>query len=178
MRGLHSYGSSPRFCMSFFYFFAFPLVCYEAHPHWFIFLGMMLQIGMLSTIIFIGGRQFLARELYHWDKCGYFHPSLMQKIKERNKQPPKRPLVGHKRGQKIRNSWEAIEDQGLCFRVKLKKMQPCQTTSTETTREGKEDGGRVYPCDAVREASCSTRGSQQQMDVFKWTWWAANGKVT
>lgn len=47
--------------------------------------------------------------------------------------------------------------------------KPCQTTSRETTGEGKEDGGRVYPRDAVRDASCNTRGSQQQMDVFKWT---------
>lgn len=89
--------------------------------------------------------------------------------------------MDHKRGQKFRNSWKATEEGSLTEmqrnlgmksmlpRWMLEKMQPCQTTSRETTGEGKEDGGRVYPHDAVRDASCRTRGSQQQMDVFKWT---------
>lgn len=50
----------------------------------------------------------------------------------------------------------------------LEKTQLCQTTSRETTGEGKEDGGRVYPRDAVRDASCSTRGSSNR-------WICSNG---
>ena len=105
----------------------------------------------------------------------------MQKIRKGNNQPPRRLLVDHKKGQKFRNSWKATEEGSLMEmqrnlgmksvlqRARLEKMQPCQTTSRETTGEGKEDGGRVYPRHAVRDASCSTRGSQQQMDVFKRT---------
>ena len=89
--------------------------------------------------------------------------------------------MDHKRGQKFRNSWKPTEEgsltemqrnlgmKSMLQRGMLKKTQPCQTSSRETTREGKEDSGGVYPCDAVRDASCSTRGSWQQMDVFKWT---------
>lgn len=51
----------------------------------------------------------------------------------------------------------------------LEKTQLCQITSRETTGKGKDDGVRVCPRDAVRDASCSTRGNQQQMEVFKGT---------
>lgn len=108
-------------------------------------------------------------------------PSLMQKIKERNNKPPRRQLVDHKRGQKLKNSWTATEEgsqtemhgnlgmKSMLQRGMLEKTQLCQITSRETTGKGKEDGVRVCPCDAVRDTSCSTRGSQQQMEVFKWT---------
>lgn len=94
----------------------------------------------------------------------------MQKIKEKNNQPPRTLLVDHKRGQKFRNSWKATEDGSLTeMQRNLGMKSMCQATSRETTGEGKEDGGRVYTRDAMRDASCSTRGSQQQMDMFKWT---------
>lgn len=109
----------------------------------------------------------------------------MQKIKERNNQPLRRLLVNHRRGQKFKTSWKATEegnltemqrDLGITSVLQRRKSNHARPQA-ETTGERKEDGGRAHPHDAVRDASCSTRGSQQQMDVLKWTRWAANGKT-
>lgn len=140
-------------------------------------------------MVSICGKQFLAYELHHWDKSGYplfftiaeNQGEKQQITKETTGGSQERPemqeqLDSNRGGEPNRDAQRTLGIWSLCFRGGCWKNHNCARSQAET-QLGREKR-MVCPRDVMRNASCSTRGSQQQMEVFKQTQWAANGKAT